>query len=328
METVYRSGEIRVGENVEETRKVQFIISDTTKDRHGTVLNMDGWELDNFNRNGIVGYQHDVYGGGMCSGPDPDTVIGKGRAWIERNAQRANGEIGTVLMGEVEFEPKEINPLAEKVFQKVLHGTLKATSVGFQAIGGGRLVNDETGEEKQMKEAPYQVPKGHTFYYDAQELLEYSVVNIPSNPGALKRDLRNQTANALHFLKRELGQDITYGEIEQMRVLDVVRMLETGGKPSAFSDQPSEEKEKESDQFESREDVVEVIDATDKDGPDKYLITRGELADIIKQRQKEKKESKEKELHQEEEATSEEGGSLKTLKLKSRQRGKKYAYGN
>lgn len=228
MQTTYRNGEIK---NIDEdSRKVQFIISDATKDRHGTVLNMDGWNLDNFNRNGIVGYQHDVYGGGMCKGPDPDSVIGKGRAWLE-DGTRANGEHGRLLMGEVEFETEDINPTAEKIYKKVKNGTFRATSVGFSPIGGGTLVNDETGEEEEMKKAPYRVPKGHTFYYEGQELLEFSIVNIPSNPNALKRDLRNQTANALHFLKRELGQDITYGEIEQMRVLDVIEMLETGEKP-------------------------------------------------------------------------------------------------
>lgn len=231
METMYRTGEVRLTENAKESRKVQFVISDESKDRHRTVLNMDGWNLENFNRNGIVGYQHDVYGGGMCEGPDPDRVIGTGRAWIEENGTRANGQNGAVLMGEVEFEPKDVNPLAEKIFQKVLHGTLKATSVGFSPIGGGTMVNDKTGEEEQMKEAPYSVPKGHTFRYEGQELLEFSIVNIPSNPNALKKNLRNQTANALHFVKRQMGQDISYGEIEQMKVLDVIRMLETGEKP-------------------------------------------------------------------------------------------------
>jgi len=233
METLYRTGDIRLTKDAEESRKIQFVISDETKDRHGTVLNMDGWNLDNYNRNGIVGYQHDVYGGGMCKGPDPDSVIGKGRAWIEQSGIRANGDSGAVLMGEVEFEPKDINPLAEKVFRKVLHGTLKATSVGFSPIGGGKLVNDKTGESEKLKDAPYSVPKGHTFYYEGQELLEYSVVNIPSNPNALKRSLRNQTANALHFIKRQLGSEISYGEIEQMRVLDVIKMLETGEKPES-----------------------------------------------------------------------------------------------
>lgn len=232
---MYRSGEIRNTD--EESRTVQFVISDESKDRHRTVLNMDGWNLDHFNRNGIVGYQHDVYGGDMCKGPDPDSVIGKGRAWLEQAPEgRANSSGSKVLMGEVEFEPKEINELADKVFKKVLHGTLKATSVGFRSLGGGRMVNDKTGEEEQMKEAPWSVPKNHTFFYEGQELLEFSVVNIPSNPNALKKNLRSQTANALHFIKRQLGDGWTYGDIEQMRVMDVLKMLENPEKQKEFKE--------------------------------------------------------------------------------------------
>jgi len=104
----------------EESRTVEFIISSADKDRHRTVLNMKGWELENFNLNPIVGYQHNVYGANMCSAPNPDDVLGPGRAFLE----------GEKLIGAVTFETKEINPLAEKIFQKVLNGTLRATSVG------------------------------------------------------------------------------------------------------------------------------------------------------------------------------------------------------
>jgi len=106
----YRYGELRkLKEDVEDTRTVEFVISDESKDRHGSILNMDGWEIDNFNRNGIVGYQHNVYGGDMCNAPDPDQVIGRGEAFRE----------GDQLIGRVIFEPADINPLAEKIFRKV-----------------------------------------------------------------------------------------------------------------------------------------------------------------------------------------------------------------
>ena len=58
--------------DIEETRTVQFVISTDSKDRHGTKLNMKNWQLDNFNRNPIVGYQHNVYGDNMCVPPNPD----------------------------------------------------------------------------------------------------------------------------------------------------------------------------------------------------------------------------------------------------------------
>ena len=62
--------------NADETRTVEFVISDSTRDRHNTVLNQNGWRLDNYMRNPIVGYNHNVYGG-FFSYPSPDNVIGK-----------------------------------------------------------------------------------------------------------------------------------------------------------------------------------------------------------------------------------------------------------
>lgn len=226
IERLYRTADVRMSDgDVEETRRIVFQISDDTKDRHGTVMNMDNWDLDSFNRNGIVGFQHDVYGGGMCKGPDPDSIIGKGRAWIEEETVRdENGSpvVKKVLMGEVEFEPEDINPLAEKIFRKVLNGTLRATSVGIRPI---KNEDGERGRKGRLNEDGEVVDKD-TFYFFGQELLEFSIVSIPSNPNALKRDLRNQTANALHFLKRELGDGFTFGDIEEMKVKDVIKLME------------------------------------------------------------------------------------------------------
>ncbi len=65
-----------IPDNVDETRTIDFIISDSTKDRHSTVVNQKGWQLDNYNKNPIVGYQHNIYGDNMCADPNPDMVIG------------------------------------------------------------------------------------------------------------------------------------------------------------------------------------------------------------------------------------------------------------
>lgn len=165
MEKEIRKANLRVSENSKENRTVQFVISTADKDRHGTVLNMKNWKLDNFNANPIVGYQHNVYGDSFLTSPDPDDILGVAKAWVE----------GDELIGEVTFETAEINPKADKIFKKVMNGTLKATSVGFTPLRG----NDGTLGEK----------RGDTFYYHGQELLEFSIVNIPSNPKALKRGL-------------------------------------------------------------------------------------------------------------------------------------------
>lgn len=149
-----------------DSRKVTFVASDGTRDSAGTVLNQDGWDLERFNKNGIIGYQHKVYGG-WDDTDNPDNVIGKGHAYVE------DGK----LMVDIEFEPKEINELAEKVYQKILFGSLKAVSVGFLPIGKGEWGK---GEEAVGGTKP-------TYYYAGQQLLEVSVVNIPANPNALKK---------------------------------------------------------------------------------------------------------------------------------------------
>lgn len=162
-------GEIKaISEDVEKTRTVEFVISTEAKDRHGTVLSIDGWILNKYNKNPIVGYQHDVYGDSFFKSPDPDTVIGKSKVYVEDKK----------LIGAVTFEPPEINPLAEKVFRKILFGTLRAASVGFLPIEKGRYVNPEGSD-------------GGTYYYGKRELLEWSIVNIPSNSDAIRRQLED-----------------------------------------------------------------------------------------------------------------------------------------
>lgn len=204
--TGHQVGELRaVAANVEESRTVQFVISNNTRDRHRTVLDATKWQLDNFNRNGIVGYQHNVYGDGLCAGPNPDDVIGRGRAFLE----------GDQLIGEVVFEPADINPLAEKIFRKVLFGSLRATSVGFAEIGKGAY-----GTGTQARGAA-----DETYYFAAQELLEFSIVNIPSNPDATKRALRDQASHALMFVKRSLP-GLSFADIESLTVADVLRQLD------------------------------------------------------------------------------------------------------
>jgi len=155
-----------------ESRKVIFTASTSAKDRHGTILNQENWDLENFNRNGIIGYNHEVYGS-MFGGSDPDDVIGRGRAFVEEGELRV----------EIDFEPAEINEKADKIFKKVMHGTLNAVSVGFSPLGEG-----EFGKGEEARGAD-----NETYYFKGQELLEVSVVNIPSNSEAVKKSL-NQSA--------------------------------------------------------------------------------------------------------------------------------------
>lgn len=265
MSEKYTFGEVRaIPTNAEESRTIEFVISNNTKDRHGTVLSVQNWQLDRFNANGIVGYQHNVYGGDLCNAPDPDQVIGVGRAWIE----------GDQLIGSVTFEPAEINPLAEKIFRKVLFGTLKATSVGFNPIGRGQFgINDEA--ENGINP---------TYYYAAQELLEFSIVNIPSNPDALKRSMRDQASNAINYIYRQLGGSYRFADIEGMTVGDVIQLLETRSVSHPEQRGISVKVEVEIDNDNKPEDTPEPIipdNQTEQNVPDETAVTRDSDNDMI-----------------------------------------------
>lgn len=201
------------GPDIEKTRTVRFVISTSAKDRHNTVLNMKGWKLENFNRNPIVGYQHNVYGDNMCTPPNPDDVLGPARAWIENDR----------LMGEVTFEPGDINPQAEKVFRKVLNGTLRATSVGFLEVGQGKFVKEKDADGKVV---------GETYHFEGQELLEFSIVNIPSNPEATRKVVINHARAGVHMLNR-IGLPIS--EIRKVvnGILDSIEAQDQKEKPGA-----------------------------------------------------------------------------------------------
>lgn len=151
----------------EERRMVEFVASTGAVDTYGTVLPPDMWDLARYARNGVVGYQHDIY-----YSDDPDNVIGRGEAYT------AGGE----LLIRIFFEPAELNPKADKVYRKVLFGSINAVSVGFRATAPGHWGRKADGEDPDV------------YYYNGQELMEVSVVNVPSNPDAVKRSAAEELA--------------------------------------------------------------------------------------------------------------------------------------
>lgn len=153
----------------------EFVISNETIDRHGTVFKTAGWELDEYNRtNPVVTYAHKDNDG------NPDMVIGRSEVFIENNQ----------VIGRVYYEPADINPVAEKVKRKVEHGTLRMASIN--AIPKkGHYGDEKRGEKKDV------------LYFDQQELLAWSIVPIGSNRAALKR-----SAEAFEEIKTKFTRDI------------------------------------------------------------------------------------------------------------------------
>ena len=167
MNKIERLAEVRNINEVERT--AQFIISTESIDRHGTSFKLDGWDLSTYDRNPIVGYNHEV------SGSNPDTIIGTSRVFRD----------GDALIGEVTFEREGNNPLADKVFNKMQDGILKMASVG--AIPHEYRYGKEEDEDR------------NTIYFTRQELVEWSIVSAGSNRDAFKR-----SADQVDELKKSL----------------------------------------------------------------------------------------------------------------------------
>lgn len=207
-------GQVRdIPANADETRTLSFILSTPTRDRHHTILNQANWNLDNYRKNPVIGYMHNLYGN-MCNAPDPDDVVG-----VSKSIGVEDLDGALALVSEAMFEPASLNLQADKIYRKLLLGTLRATSVGFLDIGKGSW---GTGDEAQEA-------ANETFRFAGQELLEYSIVNIPSNPDGSKRAneaMRNQTTAAIMYAFRELGKNFRLSQIESMRVRDVLDLLD------------------------------------------------------------------------------------------------------
>ena len=142
-----------------ENREAEFVISTESEDSYGTVFKMSGWDLKRYENNPVVFYAHKSYS------DNPDMLIGTSVVRIEDNQ----------LIAVVTFESAEDNPVAEKVWRKVQNGTLRMASIGANPKKG-HWGDEKLGENRE------------TIYFDEQELLEWSIVPLWSNPEALKRE--------------------------------------------------------------------------------------------------------------------------------------------
>ena len=127
-----------------------FILSDETPDRMGDIIEADGWDLSQFNKNPIALFGH------QSSFP-----IGK---WHGVKTE------GKELRGSLELAPKGTSERIDEIRALVAAGILKAVSVGFKPIDSVPInPKDPWSGSRFMK----------------QELVECSLVAVPANPNAL-----------------------------------------------------------------------------------------------------------------------------------------------
>lgn len=142
------SFEIKASED--EDRVVEFIASKFLMDRDREFLAIEGIDIKHYKSNPVVLWSHQ-------SGNLP---IGKA-VKITKS--------GDELKIKVQFAPKETYEFADTIYRLVKGKYLNATSVGFIPDYDSITYDEKKGART----------------FNKSELLELSVVNVPSNPGAL-----------------------------------------------------------------------------------------------------------------------------------------------
>lgn len=177
-------------------RKMAFTISTAAVDRDGDTIDPKGWDLGSYSKNPVVLWAHDY----------SQPPVGK----AVNVKSTASG-----LQADVEFLPKGMSPFADMIHDMCKDGFLNATSVGFRGV-----------EYDQAQER-----KGYDF--KKQELLEFSIVPVPSNPEALalrgiQNDQLKKYAKDMHtWSKSIIGEPAPKMTQEQFDSLsgDLARIL-------------------------------------------------------------------------------------------------------
>jgi len=128
--------------------KAAFVVSTPDEDRDGDIVNPEGLLLDHYRRAGApVLWAHDTKQPPVAK--SPDIRVAKG-----------------VLRAVAEFPEKGIYPFADTIRGLVLGGFVRGASVGFHPISA-------------------EPRKGKGVHFHKAELLEWSILPIPSNRSAL-----------------------------------------------------------------------------------------------------------------------------------------------
>jgi HK97 family phage prohead protease len=135
----------------------EWTLSTFDLDRYGERIDPAGWDYKWYKENPVVEWAHryDI------------PAIGK----IDGLAADDNG-----LHGLVVFNDKNYDPFGWAIGQRVKAGVIRAGSVGF------RVIEIEIPAKEDSKD-------GTTLIFRKQELLEFSICNVPANPFALAKNI-------------------------------------------------------------------------------------------------------------------------------------------
>ena len=154
--------------NVEAGQGFPWVLSTFDLDRFGERIDPQGWDFKRYMDNPVIEWAHryDI------------PAIGK----IEKLTIDDSG-----LHGLVVFNDKAFDPFGWAIGERVKAGVIRAGSVGF------RVMEIEIPSKEDSKD-------GTSLIFRKQELLEFSICNVPANPFALTKkneelEIRNEQGN-------------------------------------------------------------------------------------------------------------------------------------
>jgi HK97 family phage prohead protease len=159
----------------EAAKSLPWTLSTFDLDRFGERIDPAGWNYKRYRDNPVVEWAHryDI------------PAIGK----IEGLTADDNG-----LHGLGVFNDKDYDPFGWAIGQRVKAGVIRAGSVGF------RVIEIEIPDKATAKD-------GTTLIFRKQELLEFSICNVPANPFALAKTI----AKGKPETTQELGGSLFWG---------------------------------------------------------------------------------------------------------------------
>jgi HK97 family phage prohead protease len=154
---------------------IAWTLSTFDLDRFGERIDPAGWDFKRYMDNPVVEWAHryDI------------PAIGK----ADRLCTDENGLHGLVI-----FNDKDYDPFGWGIGQRVKAGVIRAGSVGF------RIIEIEIPDKETAKD-------GTTLIFRKQELLEFSICNVPANPFALAKSIEAAKTETT----RELGGSMFWG---------------------------------------------------------------------------------------------------------------------
>jgi len=145
-----------------EDKGIAWTLSTFDLDRYGERVDPAGWDFKKYLQNPVVEWAHryDI------------PAIGK----MENLSVDDEG-----LHGSVFFNSKEFDPFGWSIGERVKAGVIRAGSVGF------RVMEIEIPSKEDSKDGTFLI-------FRKQELLEFSICNVPANPFALAK-MRSEKSN-------------------------------------------------------------------------------------------------------------------------------------